>query len=417
MVYNLAVILPSPYSGGVIRSFINICRMLVLGARESGDVLRLVAGLPKTQVLTARNTDILSELGVTIRFFEKKRMKRESLVGSYACLDVHISDVIPAEIIYFDDGVANFEDVDFWYLISDSIEGALPAYRKYACMVYDYANRYSPDIFSEDQWKSFHWRTAVTERAQFVVTTTEQARRDVINYAGADPDKVHIFPLEYDPIESINFDCDLFLGSKLEGIDFLLWPTIISGHENHVPVLEGLEAFLAESNMKVVIIGKGTKSFDPSNGSPLVEHPYVESVRDLINSSRLLKERLVFMDFVSDEMLFALMRKAFCILHSSCGDNGTYTVVEAACQGTPSISNRYPAMENVGSYFDLPLVFFDFYRPGSLVESLRIVVQEHATLCARLPTKEQLSCFSYESLAMKYWLLFSAKMRTALEVN
>lgn len=417
MTYNLAVILPSPYSGGVIRSLVNICRMLVIGARECGDDLRLVVGLPKAQAWSAQNAEIFAELGIQTRTFEQKVMARESLTASYACLGVDVLDITPSETIYFDDGIANFEDVDFWYLISDAVQGALPAHRKYACMIYDYANRYVPEIFSEEQWKSFHWRSSITERAKFVVTTTQQARRDVINFAGAAPNRVNVFPLEFDPIDTSGLDCDLALMPELDGGRFVLWPTIISGHENHAAVVQGLEAFLSESDVKVVIIGKGTSSFDPDNKKPLVQHPYVESVRNLIAASRLLKERLVFMDFVSDEVLLVLMRKAFCVLHSSRGDNGTYTVVEAAWQGTPSLSNRYPAMEDVGDYFSLPLSFFDFYRPGSLAEGLRRVTREHTELCARLPTQEQLRHFSYESIASRYWQLFSAGMCAAMEQN
>jgi glycosyltransferase involved in cell wall biosynthesis len=108
------------------------------------------------------------------------------------------------------------------------------------------------------------------------------------------------------------------------------------------------------------------------------------------------------------------MRKALCVLHTSRGDNGSYTVVEAAWQGTPSLSNRYPAMEDVGAYFGLPLEFFDYYRPGSLADSLRRVLAERSSLCARLPSRSQLVAFSFENLAMRYWQLFSAQMRKAL---
>lgn len=414
MIYKLAVILPSPYTGGVVRSLTNICRMLVLGARRCGDDMQLIVGLPKTQSWSLQNAEVFDELGIQTRFFEQKPISRESLIGSYTRHGIDTSVELPAEAICFEDGIANFEDADFWYLISDAVQGQIPAHRKYACMVYDYAWRYVPEILSEDQWCAFQYRAAATAGANFVVTTTRQARRDVINFAGADPERVQVFPIEFDPIEvdeaggGLDDPCPFEFGS------FVLWPTILSGHENHDAVLKELEAFLERNDLRVSIVGKGTASFDPENTSPSMQHPYVQSVRNIVASSKILRSRLVFLDFVSDELLLTLMRRALCVLHTSRGDNGSYTVVEAAWQGTPALSNRYPAMEDVGEYFGLPLEFFDYYRPGSLANELQRLQKIRADLCRRLPSREDLASFAYDALAERYWQLFVMNMRKAL---
>lgn len=414
MTYKLAVILPSPYTGGVVRSLTNICRMLVLGARRCGDDLQLIVGLPKTQSWSLQNAAIFDELGIQTRFFEQKPISRESLMGSYGCHGIDTSVELPAEAICFADGIANFEDADFWYLISDAVQGPIPAHRKYACMVYDYANRYVPEIFGEEKWRDFHFRADATSDADFVVTTTRQARRDVINFAGADPDNVHVFPIEFDPIEVLGSDPEPIEASRFEAESFILWPTIISGHENHLPVLRELQSFLANNELQIIVVGKGTASFNPENDQPLVQHPYVEEVRRFVASSKILSGRMVFLDFVSDELLLVLMRRAICVLHTSRGDNGTYTVVEGAWQGTPALSNRYPAMEDVGEYFGLPLEFFDYYLPGSLADGLQRLLQNRGDICQRLPTRGDLARFSYDALAERYWQLFSTHMLKAL---
>jgi len=414
MNYRLAVILPSPFSGGVIRSLINICRMLVLGAQRSGDKLKLVVGLPRMQGWSIRNAEIFSSLGIETRFFDQKAIQSDKLKGSYACLGVSLEDGIPDTTIFFDDGIANFEDVDFWYLISDSVLGPLPAHRKYACMVYDYANRYVPEIFDESQWKKFYLRAGVATSADFIVTTTRQTRLDAINFAGVNPEKAHVFPIEFDAIDD-GFELDTKLVNQFDSRSFILWPTILSGHENHESALLDLEIFLKNNDLQVLIIGRGTNSFNPKNHEPMVDHPYIRRIRGLIDSSEILEERLIFLDYVSDKLLLTLMRLAFCILHTSHGDNGTYTVVEAAWQGTPAISNRYPAMEEVGEYFKLPLEFFDHYTSGSLVNSLWHLQHNYEDIYSRLPSRDALSRFSYDHLAEKYWRLFSANMRLVLE--
>lgn len=414
MTYKLAVILPSPYTGGVVRSLTNICRMLVLGARRCGDDLQLIVGLPKTQSWSLQNAEIFDELGIQTRFFEQKPISRESLMGSYACHGIDTSVELPAEAICFEDGIANFEDADFWYLISDAVQGSIPAHRKYACMVYDYANRYVPEIFEEKKWLDFRFRAEATAAANFVVTTTRQTRRDVINFAGADPGNVNVFPIEFDPIEVSGGDTEPLEASRFERNSFILWPTIVSNHENHLPVLRDLHNFLANNQLQVVVVGKGTTSFDPEIDKPLVQHPYVEEIRRLVASSRILSARIVFLDFVSDELLLTLMRRALCVLHTSRGDNGTYTVVESAWQGTPALSNRYPAMEDLGEYFGLPLEFFDYYRPGSLADGLQRLQKNRGDICQRLPSREDLARFGYDALAERYWQLFSTNMLKAL---
>lgn len=417
MIYKLAVILPSPYTGGVVRSLTNICRMLVLGARRCGDDLQLIVGLPKTQSWSLQNAGIFDELGIQTRFFEQKPISRESLMGSYACYGIEPPVELPAEAICFADGIANFEDADFWYLISDAVQGPIPAHRKYACMVYDYANRYVPEIFEEEKWRDFHFRAEATARADFVVTTTRQTRRDVINFAGADPEKVNVFPIEFDPIDIIGRNEEPVEANRFETNSFILWPTIVSNHENHLPILKELDNFLANNQLQVIVVGKGTSSFSPEVDQPSVQHLYVDEVRRLVGSSKTLSARMVFLDFVSDELLLTLMQRALCLLHTSRGDNGTYTVVEGAWQGTPALSNRYPAMEDVGEYFGLPLEFFDYYRPGSLTQGMQRLQQNRDDLCRRLPTRDDLAHFGYDALAERYWQLFSTNMLKALELQ
>lgn len=407
--YKIAMILPSPFSGGVVRSLVNICRMLSIGARKCDDEVELIVGIPEEQELSLENKKIFSEMGIELRFFKQNVINSASLMGAYRAYCVDSTANSPAEFVYFDDGVINFEDADFWYIISDGVRGALPLHKKYACMVYDYANRYAPEIFNEAQWQAAHFRTELAAKANFVVTTTDQTRRDVINFAGVLPGKVHVFPLEFDPItlasnEQNEFDYD----------EYILWPTIISSHENHPFIIEGFKEFLEANDMKIIIIGKGTSSFDPKNKSPSVRHPYVENIRKLIGSSKLLKDRLIFLDYVSDGDLITLMKNAFCVLHTSRGDNGSYTIVEAAWMGTIALSNRYPAIEEVGRYFQLPLEYFDYYRPGSLTHSLRRLQHNRAELIQHLPSREVLKKYSYENLAKEYWEMFLLYMMSSL---
>lgn len=389
-----------------MRSAMNIIRMLALGSRACGDRLELSFGFPEGLEFDHGDVETLRELDVRIRPFQVMALPAEHISAYYG-------DFVPAQkrtgaqhYIAFNDGVSNFEEADLWLIVSDHIYTPIPPHRRYGVVVYDYVQKYFPDILGDADWMTFATRAQITCDANFVITTSDQTRMDVITYAGADPARVHRFPVEFDPPKHIQ-DVET---SPSDGDDdarpYIMWSTILSQHENHLSTLSGLARFVESFPHEIVVTGFHTKSFDPGNSKPSVDHPYVRSVRTAIERSPQLRERIRFRGFVSDAEYGRLMARATAVLHTSTGDNGTYSALEAAWLGVQTVCSRYPAMEQLAKQFGLPLILFDVDESGSLVDALRDGLENSALHRRRLPSREQLSRFRYDLLSPEYWQRF-----------
>lgn len=402
---KLSVILPAPFQGGVMRSAMNICRMLTLGARAFGDRLDVSFGFPHGLEFDHDKVEALRQLDVHVRPFLSNTTPAGHISAYYSDF-IHVRERRPAQrYIAFNDGVSNFEEADLWLIISDHIYTPVPPHRRYAVVVYDYVQKYCPDILCDDDWITFATRAQVTCDADFVITTSEQTRKDAISFAGVAPARVHRLPVEFDPPRHIR-EAAPVTGAPRSALPYIMWPTILSQHENHLAALAGLSIFLESQPHQLVITGFHTKSFDPGNEQPSVDHPYVRKVRSFIEGSPELQKRITFKGFVSDAEFARLMQGAAAVLHTSTGDNGTYTALEAAWLGVQTVCSRYPAMEQLANQFELPLVKFDIYDTGSLIAALRGGIQHSQEYRQSLPTHEQLARFRFDRLAPEYWLRF-----------
>ncbi|WP_139165590.1 glycosyltransferase family 4 protein [Microvirga guangxiensis] len=363
--------------------------------------------------------DALKNLGVVIRPFRRQLIEHSKL-------DAYYNSFIPINgrpgsdrYIVFNDGVSNFEEVDLLLIASDHIEADIPPHQKYGMLLYDYVQRYHPHIYNEDQWSKFPIRARVTSKADFVLTTTQQTRRDAISYAGVDPNRAFVLPIEFDAPATLkdrsgSSPADIHSGAE-PAARHILWPTIVSAHENHSFILDGLEHFLQKNSLKVKVTGFHTGSFDPKNKKPVLQAPHIEQVRSRIKRSSVLQRCLSFEDYVEDHEFWDLMENALCVLHSSTGDNGSYTILEGAWLGTPTLSSRYPAMEEVAQAFDLRPTWFSLEDPSSLSRALDHVFDNFADLRSSLPSRDALSRNRYDNLATKYWREFSSIVKAALQ--
>lgn len=413
---NIAVLLPAPFEGGIIRSASNIVRMLVLGARACGDDLQVSFGYPRMDATRNWSFPQLEELGVSVRPFRMEEVPA-GVLAPYFSTFVKPLNAEPTDTYgVFNDGVSNFEEADMWLIISDQLPYILPPHKPYAVVVYDFVQRYVPEIYWPERWKSFEKQSAVVRNAAFVVTTTRQTKTDVVTYIGYPPARVEVFPIEFDPLAK----------GGAAGADSapvpsirkrIVWPTIISQHEGHEGVLSGLEIFLSGNpEYEVVVLGFGVQSLDPRQPSR-IDHPTVTRIRNRIAKSQLLGSRLSFPGYVDDDTYQSLIREAAMLLHTSRFDNGSYTVVEAAWLRTPALSARYAAMEEIGAQFGLPLEFFDANDPADLARKIGEVVRDRAAICGRMPARESLMSHSYAGLAVEYWTKFRSLAATAVGVQ
>jgi glycosyltransferase involved in cell wall biosynthesis len=415
--FHIAVILPEGYRGGTLRGAMNIVRMLAIGAQDVGDKLKLSFGhLDLPDVYSDSDFDEICQLNVKVRPFLRQTMNGSELKSLYdSWINIPIEEQA-AEYVIFNDGVSNFEDADFWLIISDRLPACIPPHRRYAVVIYDYIQRYVPEIFgrnknSESNWLLFEKYAEAARKATFVLCTTEQTRRDCINYSGVSPDKVVLFPMEFDPV-----DFRPVAGSVCDDTDrpYIIWTTNSTQHKNHLNVIAGLEQYFCEhpdSLLYIRMTGVYTHLFSiEGKADRHFKDEYVVQVRQLIAKSQHLRDRLKILGNLTDEEYLQELAGADWLLHGALYDNGTFALVEAAWLGIPAISSDYPAIREQCKTFGLNLQFFDPNQPASLANVLASCYGKRVQAVQSLPTREQLSNCSYLKIAPTYWNKFKESL-------
>lgn len=413
---HLGIILPHGYRGGTLRGALNIARMLKRGAAESGTPISVSFGhLDDRKLYCDEDFEPIRREGISVRPYQRKVVADRDLAWHFDS-DPEVPERRRAEeYLLFNDGIANFEDCDFWLIVSDRVNLPLPAHRRYAVVVYDYIQRYVPEIFgttpeTDLNWKEFDHYAQCVQMADFVICTTEQTRRDCVSYAGVDPERVYRFPMEFDPVR----DAPMSAVSSPTQSEYVVWTTNTNLHKNHEVVIDGLERFFAahpESPLRVRVTGAMTSAFaEDAKSHPLYEVGYVSRVRRSIAQRQEVRSRISFLGELDDTRYLEELRGAELLIHSSIYDNGTFSVIEAAWVGVPSLSSDYPAMREVAEDFRLPLTFFDSSSASSFACSLATTLAERDQLRARMPSRHTLTSHSFERLARSYWDKFSSAM-------
>jgi glycosyltransferase involved in cell wall biosynthesis len=415
--YHIAVILPERYRGGTLRGAINAARMLALGAKDAGDALKISFGhLDLPDVYSRADFEDLIDLEITIRPFKNQIIAADKVEAIYETwIEIPASDH-SSEYLVFNDGISNFEDADFWLIVSDRLPACIAPHRPYAIITYDYIQRYVPQIFGIDQsseinWLRFEKYLEIARKADFVICTTHQTRRDCINYCGADADRVILFPMEFDPIEITR---NASIENVAKNPPYIMWTANSTEHKNHRNVILGLEIYFKNhpnSPLEIHLTGVYTDLFSEIEKSdPNHKIPYITEIRKLISQTEQVKNRLKILGNVSDSRYINELSRAEWLLHGALYDNGTFSLVEAAWLGIPAISSKYPAILEQCELFGLRPQLFDPYEPASLAKAIAACVSQRDTAINQLPSRNRLQGRTYKEVAYQYWSTFKSTL-------
>jgi len=413
MTYKVAVLLPETYRGGTLRGALNIVKMLVLGAKSAGDKLELSFGhVDSPSIYNDSDFEELRRLGVKVRPFFRELIDASKLEPIFSFLGLPNNPPKGGQYWCFNDGISNFEDCDFWIIISDRIQHPIPINRPYAVVVYDYIQRYVPAIFGETtasvgNWKMFDAYAQATRDAQFVICTTEQTRRDCINYAGVNADRVFKFPLEFDPLKN---NTPNRICGETPSAPYLLWTTNSTQHKNHLNVIIGLGEYFRlhpESDLEIYVTGVYTHLFSDKGSADIhFMNEYVIGIRKAIEDSPEIKKRMRILGNLSDDVYLEMLQSAHGVLHGALYDNGTYSMIEAAWMGVPSISSDYPAIREICEVFGLNPILFNPHKPADLALGIQKFEDQYLDLCSKLPNRQKLQSRTFNVVAPEYWRMF-----------
>ncbi|HEY3389938.1 MAG TPA: glycosyltransferase [Prolixibacteraceae bacterium] len=409
MIHKVAIMLPHYYKGGTLRAAKNIAKQIAVGARLSGDEVGVVFSYVGGDHYD-KNEDFLDLLDNNIEVRETfwNQVPKEDCVYLSRLLRFPVSQYGSPYYSIPNDGANDFYDCDFWIIISDRLSAPVLPLRKYIIVTYDYIQRYVPEIFSETLWNlqtnSFF---PIVKNAEAVFVTTPSTMDDLISYAGVPKNRVVLFENSFDELQvgEIKENADIRRISD----DYFVWTTNTTNHKNHIRALKALEKYYSYYNgtLKIVITGGNTKYFDPSfQGTDkfLMNHPYIKSISNLIENSRILQEKMTILGELSDLEYMQTVQEAKFIWHPNLYDNGTFSVIEAGYLGIPALSSKYPAMEFIENAYKLNMRFFDPYNISIMAKALKEMEISYKYVI--LPSKEDLLSHTWYKNAHQTYLLF-----------
>lgn len=385
---RIAVIVPVEYRGGSLRGAKLVANALYHGSRKACEPVDIVfLHLDKPESYTSEEfTDLEQE--IKIRPFNWKSLNSATARRAMRYSGHEGWEPKDNRYMVVDDGINHLQDCDVWLVVSDRLEAPLLPMRPSVLIIYDYLQRYVPILpFGADQPYLDAARSASK-----VLVTTEFTKQDALNYAGVAAGRVFKLPM-------LAPDFSRLKGSHSESANYFLWTTNTAIHKNHVNALNALKFYYEElgGTLECRITGVNTKDLFKSNV------PHLKPLADLLRQSRLLKKNIKLVGELPDRNYQSVLASAAFLWHAGTIDNGTFSVIEAAGLGVPSLSSDYPAMREIDLQFSLNLSWMKSDQPKHMASQLKEMELAYLERRNTLPSGEVLGEQSVEKLASAYW--------------
>ena len=386
---RIAVIVPVNYRGGSLSGAKLLAQAIDAGARRAGDQVEVI--LAHLDDADCYPPEEFAELPSSIkrrpykwRLMDRHAASRAMAYAGLPCSMDAMSYQVP------DDGINQFMDCDLWIMVSDRLEHSLLPLRPYVLMVYDYLQRYQPLL--EQALNEKFIRAA--HGAERVFVTTEFTRRDALQFAGLPDRRVVKLPMLAPQSPSCLPDAQAESGQP-----YFLWATNLAPHKNHENALKALKRYYERHDGRLAchVSGVGTDRLFQG------KQAHLKPLRKIVEESPALKRQLRLLGELPEQPYHKALSASVFLWHAGWIDNGTFSVVEAAHLGIPSLSSDYPAMHEIGAQFSLPLSWMDAHDPADMASRLKHMEIEAPRLRTQLPTPEILASQSVERLASFYW--------------
>ncbi len=385
---RIAVILPEAYRGGTLRGALMVAQAIHAGSRRCSEPAEVVFAYRE-------DTDIYSDedfadldADIARRAFRWRRLSI-SEVHQAMHFAGHEGRYAETPHIVPDDGMRQFMDCDLWLFISDRLTAPLLPIRPTVMMVYDYLQRYENVMpGSVDQ---LFLRAA--RSADKVLVTTQFTLQDALQYAGVDPKRLVQVPMLI-PIFSQEA-----IGTNKTSEPYFLWTTNAAPHKNHVEVIKALRLYYEEYNgvLACRVTGVGTMEIP---GSKL---RHLRPLENLLKQSALLRSRICWCGDLPEREYRAQLKGAEFLMHAARIDNGTFSVIEAAQLGVPSLSTDYPAMREMDQRFSLNLTWMDGGSARHMAKMIKQMEETCQSLRPSLPAAETFRSHDVTAHAQLYW--------------
>lgn len=380
---RIAVILPHAYRGGTLVAATQIANYLHRGAALCHEEVDVVLGYPFTPDFDETHLSEYLHPEVGIRFFQIESLDREESMKALEYSRVPMP--LRHNTYYiFNDWQNAFCDRDLWILISDRLPGPLLPLKPYSFVVFDYLQRYYPDIY-DNIYQCFDVATA-PHSAERVFVTTGFTRRDAIDFAGLPQGKVLLIPQVLPPVKSPRGSC----GNMVE--PYFLWVTNPAPHKNHRAAFEALTCYYQDfsGTLTCQLVGISLELLRTHFAKLLSMHP-------------ILSEKVAFLGELPEGKFQDTLKNAAFVFHPTFVDNGIFVALHASMLCVPVLSSDYPAMRELDDNFDLGLVWMDQRDPHDMASKLKLMEERFRSGVRCSPKPDHYWQQKNDQLAIIYW--------------
>ena len=121
----------------------------------------------------------------------------------------------------------------------------------------------------------------------------------------------------------------------------------------------------------------------------------------MISETKSLQENLLILGELPDATYAAALQHARFLLIANLYDNGSFSVIDAAYLGTPTLTAKHPAQEHIVNTYRLNSKWFDPYSVDELAAGLKAMETEADTI--PLPSPKFLDTFCWPKQAEKFF--------------
>jgi glycosyltransferase involved in cell wall biosynthesis len=386
---RIAIILPLAYRGGSLRGAKLLARAVYEGSRQCNEAAEVVfLHIDDPKIYSDADFEDLHE-GVDRRTYTWKIIPASTARRAMRYAGHEGWEPSAPHYLVPNDDIADLSDCDAWIIISDRLTDPMLPLRPYVLMVYDYIQRYVPVMPPGADRVSLD----AAREAAMVWVTTDFTHGDALQYAGVSRRKLAKLPMLVP-----DFSCHEMPEPSTEP-DYFVWTTNNAVHKNHRRALSALKIYYEElgGRLKCWVTGVGTENLLRSRAEHLKE------AADIIRGSKVLRENLQWMGELSDGRYRVALSNAAFLWHPVEIDNGTFSVVEAATLGVPSLSGSYPAMREMNERFQLGLCWMNQDQPREMAERLKEMEVRSRSRSHLKVAQKTIKESSVTSAASEYW--------------
>jgi glycosyltransferase involved in cell wall biosynthesis len=384
---RIAVIIPIAYRGGTLRAAKLLAEAISEGGKQAGEAAEVVLVHLNDQAIYSADDWADLPTSIKTRTFSWRTVDKAEALRTMRYAGHSEWEPEFDKYLVMEDGIQQLCDCDLWVIVSDRLSLPLLPLRPKMLMVFDYLQRHYLVTHLEEQI------VMANRSADHVLVTTEFTRQDALQYAGVKASRVTRVPMLAP--EKGNAERD---NRGVEQNHFI-WTTNLGAHKNHRRAFAALQLYyeVYGGQLKCHVTGVGTGDLLKS------QLPHLEGLARTIASSRALRHGVRFLGELSDAAYRKELSSAAFLWHPAELDNGTFSVIEAAHYGVPSLSSDYPAMREIEQQFQLGLSFMDQEDPDHMAAQLHEMEVNLAQRERALASAEQLASQCVARLAPEYW--------------